>query len=61
MPCGPERTYAEVIEDSELIERGMLYRLPQGEGSSLQVRMPLEFETTQCTVPKPPPGLPGGN
>lgn len=61
VPCGPERTYAEVIEDKELIERGMLFRLPQGHGSSLQVRMPLEFKTTQCAAPKPPPRLPGGD
>ena len=58
VPCGPERSYAEVVEDQELIERGMLYRLPQGDGQSLQVRMPLEFETTQSAVPKPPPRLP---
>ena len=60
VPCGPERTYAEVVEDKELIERGMLFRLPQGTGSSLQVRMPLEFETTQRATAKPPPRLPGG-
>lgn len=58
VPCGPERPYAEVIEDKELLERGMLFRLPQGEGSSLQVRMPLEFETTQRTVATPSPRLP---
>lgn len=58
VPCGPERPYAEVIEDSELLERGMLFRLAQGEGSSLQVRMPLEFETTQRTVATPSPRLP---
>lgn len=61
IPCGPERPYAEVVADPELIERGMLFRLPQGEGSSLQVRMPLEFETTERSTPKPPPRLPRGN
>ncbi len=59
VPCGPERTYAEVIDDKDLSERGMLFRLPQGPGSSLQVRMPLEFETTQRADPKPAPRLPG--
>lgn len=59
VPCGPERPYAEVVQDPELIERGMLFRLPQGEGSSLQVRMPLEFETTRRATPKPPSKLPG--
>jgi CoA:oxalate CoA-transferase len=58
VPCGPERPYAEVVADPELIERGMLFRLAQGEGSSLQVRMPLEFETTQRATPKPSPRLP---
>ena len=60
VPCGPERDYAEVVQDPELLERGMLYRLPQGSGSSLQVRMPLEFETTRRAAPKPPPRLPAG-
>jgi crotonobetainyl-CoA:carnitine CoA-transferase CaiB-like acyl-CoA transferase len=60
VPCGPERPYAEVVADPELIERGMLFRLPQGEGSSLQVRMPLEFETTQRATSKPSPRLPRG-
>jgi crotonobetainyl-CoA:carnitine CoA-transferase CaiB-like acyl-CoA transferase len=58
VPCGPERDYAEVVEDEELIGRGMLFRLPQGSGSSLQVRMPVEFETTQRATPKPPANLP---
>ena len=58
VPCGPERDYAEVVRDPELQARGLLFRLPQGEGSSLQVRMPLEFETTQRAVPRPPPTLP---
>ena len=60
VPCGPERDYAEVSQDPELFDRGMLYRLPQGEGSSLQVRMPLQFETTRCATAKPPPKLPAG-
>ena len=47
VPCGPERDYAEVAQDQELFDRGMLFRLAQGDGTSLQVRMPLEFETTQ--------------
>jgi crotonobetainyl-CoA:carnitine CoA-transferase CaiB-like acyl-CoA transferase len=59
VPCGPERNYAEVVADAELHERGMLFRLPQGGGNSLQVRMPLEFETTQRAIPRPPPALPG--
>lgn len=58
VPCGPERNYAEVVRDVELHERGMLFRLPQGEGSSLQVRMPLEFETTQRAAPRTSPKLP---
>ena len=58
LPCGPERDYAEVTTDPELIARGLLFRLPQGSGESLQVRMPLEFETTQRALPEPPPELP---
>lgn len=58
LPCGPERGYAEVTSDPELIARGLLFKLPQGGGESLQVRMPLEFETTQRAVPRPPPELP---
>ena len=58
VPCGPERNYAEVTSDAELKERGMLFRLPQGSGSSLQVRMPLEFETTQRAEPRQSPALP---
>jgi crotonobetainyl-CoA:carnitine CoA-transferase CaiB-like acyl-CoA transferase len=55
VPCGPERDYAEVIEDKDLNSRGMLFRL----GESLQVRMPLEFENTTRVDPKPSPRLPG--
>ena len=44
--------------DTELLARGMLYRLPAGAGTSLQVRMPLEFATTERVQPKPPPALP---
>jgi crotonobetainyl-CoA:carnitine CoA-transferase CaiB-like acyl-CoA transferase len=58
LPCGPERSYAEVVGDRELRERGMLYRLPQGAGESLQVRMPLSFETTAVATPQPAPTLP---
>jgi crotonobetainyl-CoA:carnitine CoA-transferase CaiB-like acyl-CoA transferase len=58
VPCGGERDYAEVTRDEELLKRGMLFRLPQGAGTSLQVRMPLEFETTQRAEPRPPPTLP---
>jgi formyl-CoA transferase len=58
LPCGPERAYSEVVRDADLLARGMLFRLPQGEGSSLQVRMPVEFETTQRAESRPPPELP---
>jgi crotonobetainyl-CoA:carnitine CoA-transferase CaiB-like acyl-CoA transferase len=58
LPCGPERDYAEVTEDGDLHVRGMLYRLPQGDGESLQVAMPLQFSTTQRVAPQPPPLLP---
>ena len=58
VPCGPERDYAEVVRDESLYDSGLLFRLPQGEGTSLQVRMPLEFETTQRAVPRAPPRLP---
>ena len=58
VPCGPERAYAEVLSDPGLHQRGMLFRLAQGEGSSLQVRMPLEFATTERAAPRPPPALP---
>lgn len=61
VPCGPERGYAEVIEDADLLARGMLFRLPQGSGTSLQVRMPVEFETTRRATPEPPPSLPTAN
>lgn len=58
VPCGPERDYGEVTADPDLLASGRLYRLPQGAGSSLQVRMPLEFDATQCAQPRPPPELP---
>ncbi|MEA2859712.1 MAG: CoA:oxalate CoA-transferase [Methylobacteriaceae bacterium] len=58
LPCGPERDYAEVTEDADLHARGMLYRLPQGDGESLQVGMPLQFTTMQAVAPQPPPMLP---
>ena len=58
VPCGPERDYAEVLRDEQLHAAGMLFRLPQGAGSSLQVRMPLEFEVTSRATPRPPPRLP---
>jgi len=46
VPCAPERGYGEVIDDVELRRRGMVFTLPVDEGEALQVRMPLEFETT---------------
>jgi crotonobetainyl-CoA:carnitine CoA-transferase CaiB-like acyl-CoA transferase len=58
LPCGPERDYAEVTTDAELLARGMLYRLPAGPEGTLQVRMPLEFATTERVRPEPPPRLP---
>ncbi|VWX61879.1 conserved hypothetical protein [Burkholderiales bacterium 8X] len=58
LPCGPERDYAEVVSDPALHARGMFYRLDNGEGHSLQVRMPLDFETTRRAMPRPPPVLP---
>jgi CoA:oxalate CoA-transferase len=61
VPCGPERDYAEVVADPELAARGLLFRLPQGAGSSLQVRMPLEFQATQRATPTPPPTQPEGD
>lgn len=61
VPCGPERDYSEVVTDTDLMQRGLLFRLPQGQSSSLQVRMPLEFETTQRAIPKSPPPLPAGD
>jgi crotonobetainyl-CoA:carnitine CoA-transferase CaiB-like acyl-CoA transferase len=48
------------VADEELAARGMLYRLPDGASGTLQVRMPLEFETTQRSAPQPPPRLPSG-
>jgi crotonobetainyl-CoA:carnitine CoA-transferase CaiB-like acyl-CoA transferase len=58
VPCGPERDYAEVTCDAALIASGRLFRLPDAAGGSLQVRMPLEFETTQGAVHRRPPDLP---
>jgi CoA:oxalate CoA-transferase len=57
LPCGPERDYSEVTVDTDLHARGMLYRLPSGNGNSLQVRMPLEFATTPRVAPQAPPPL----
>jgi len=57
LPCGPERGYDEVTTDAELRSRGMLYDLPSTDGGSLQVRMPLEFATTQRATPQAPPSL----
>lgn len=61
VPCGPERSHAEVVQDEDLQRRGMLFRLAQGSGSSLQVRMPIEFETTRRAEPRSPPVLPSGS
>jgi crotonobetainyl-CoA:carnitine CoA-transferase CaiB-like acyl-CoA transferase len=58
VPCGPERDYGEVINDTELFARGRLFHLPQGSGRSLQVSMPIEFETTERAEPRSPPALP---
>jgi crotonobetainyl-CoA:carnitine CoA-transferase CaiB-like acyl-CoA transferase len=58
VPSGPVREYAEVVADRELAGRGMLYRLPHdGLDATLQVRMPLEFETTERAEPSAPPRL----
>jgi crotonobetainyl-CoA:carnitine CoA-transferase CaiB-like acyl-CoA transferase len=50
-----------VTEDADLRARGMLYRLPQGDGESLQVAMPLQFSTMQPVVPQSPPRLPASD
>lgn len=58
VPCGPERDYAEVARDPELNARGMLFRLSVGKGgdaSVLQVRMPVEFATTERAPPRAAP------
>ena len=58
LPCGPERDYAEVTSDADLHARGMLYHLPQGNGDSLQVAMPLQFATMPRVMPQSPAALP---
>ena len=57
IPCGPERTYAEVVADDDLRRRGMLYDLPGSAGSSLQVRMPVSFLEHQLPSACPAPAL----
>jgi hypothetical protein len=57
VPCGPERDYAEVVRDESLYEPRPAVPLPQGQGTSLQVRMPLEFETTQRAFRAPSSAL----
>ena len=58
IPCGPERDYAEVAADDDLIRRGMLYRVPIGAKDLLQVRMPIDFETTARAEARAAPALP---
>ena len=57
IPCGPERTYAEVVADEDLRRRGMLYDLHGVAGSSLQVRMPVSFLEHELTPARPAPAL----
>lgn len=55
LPCAPERTYAEIETDCELLDRGMLFRLPEGEGGSLQTRLPLQFNSLRFAEMSAPP------
>ncbi len=50
IPCGPERSYEEVVADADLYARGQLFELPEpGGGSVLNVAMPVHFERQQPT------------
>jgi CoA:oxalate CoA-transferase len=60
IPCGPERTYAEVARDEDLLRRGMLYHLEGREGSSLQVRSPVSFLEQEQQPPHAAPALGDG-
>ena len=57
IPCGPERTYAEVVADADLLRRGVLYQLEAPAGPSLQVRMPVSFEEQEQATARPAPAL----
>lgn len=57
IPCGPERTYAEVLADDDLRRRGMLHDLQGLAGSSLQVKMPVSFLEHELPSARPAPAL----
>jgi CoA:oxalate CoA-transferase len=57
IPCGPERTYAEVVADEDLRRRRMLYDLRGAAGASLQVRMPVSFLEHELAPARPAPAL----
>ena len=61
IPCGPERTYAEVVADADLLRRGLLYRLEGPAGNSLQVRMPVSFLEQDQASARPAPELGEGD
>jgi CoA:oxalate CoA-transferase len=44
IPCGPERTYPQVLEDRSLWTRGMLQGLETSSGRQLQLGLPLEVD-----------------
>lgn len=57
IPCGPERSYAEVSADAAVWDSGMLFNLPTEGRDALQLRLPITFAEAETAVPAPPPAL----
>jgi len=60
IPCGPVRSYDEIVDDAELRRGGQLFDLPVAGGSVLNVAMPVHFEKAGAR-PGPPPALGEGD
>ncbi|GAC1587932.1 MAG: CaiB/BaiF CoA-transferase family protein [Candidatus Velthaea sp.] len=57
IPCGPERSYAEVFADAELWQSGMFSTLPTEGHNALQLRLPITFAEGETAPPAASPEL----
>ncbi len=58
VPCGPINTIPDVFRDPQVVERGMLVKIPHpAAGTVPQVASPMRFTEAPLSYDRPPPML----
>jgi formyl-CoA transferase len=58
VPCAPINTLQEVFSDPQVLHRGMIVDVPDGEGSTFRaVGLPVKYSEHPATIRRPPPHL----